>query len=158
MKNKQTWSFIKDVLLIYLAASKILSWIHSITEMTQGGLGGEVGIGWLILARILNLDLPNILVAICFVYVDRKQSHPLAKFAILYIVALSLMLAYNWTLTWLFGGYLPPGTFLAITIGFSINFFIVTSFLLLKRHFKEKFKEPPKVTDACPCGLRGNLH
>jgi len=151
MKNKQTWSFIKDVLLIYLAASKILSWIQSISEMAQSDFSGEIGFGILILARVLSADLPNILVAICFVYVDRRKGNPFVKFALLYVLALILMLAYNGTLNWFFGGYLTLEVYFAIAIGFSINFLIVTSLLLLKRYFKNRFKDTP---DAPADGLK----
>ncbi|MCL2407444.1 MAG: hypothetical protein FWC95_05890, partial [Defluviitaleaceae bacterium] len=131
-RTKQAFPFIRDVLLVFLAASKILSWIHNIGEMVVTGSDNDIGLGWMVLGRVLNLDLPNLVVAIIFVYMYRRKGSAVARFSILYISALGFTFLYNWFWVMLAGAEATAGMYIAMLIGFSINFAIITTFLLIK--------------------------
>jgi len=157
MLNKPCWSFVKDVALVFLAASKLLSWISSVSEMIATP-NAEVGLGWMILGRVLSLDLPNLITAILFVYFYRRNGNPFIKFPVLYIVALGFTFLYNWVLiTLVFGVALSLEWFIATTIGFTINFIIITTFLLTKNYIKKKFAKKDTPLSLCESCQRSTI-
>jgi hypothetical protein len=133
MKDKK-WSTVKEVLFTFFAVSKILQWMDNISEATQGGDIADAGAA--VLMRVLNRDLPLVLVCVCFVLIDKLKGKYLIKLAIGYAAAVVVILGYTFVIDLIWG--VPREVYFHNFVGFSLSFIPVTIILGIKEYFNIK--------------------
>lgn len=143
MKKKRNWSKLKEGIILYLAISKILYWINTVGEMSQGNLGNA----WpVIINRILNQDLPLILVIITLVLIDMSKGKHYLKLFIGYLGYLVVLFLYTLIVQQIFQGSWGLGfaVFGSLFWEFTLQFVIISVVLSLKEYFTGKVKEKPE--------------
>ena len=136
MLKDPKWATLKDIIITYLAVSKILMWMDTLTEATGQELAGA---GVQVMMRALDRDLPLIIVTVLFVLTDKLKGNLWIKLGVGYVAAVAFLMAYVFIMDLFFGR--QPGAYIGMFIGFSISFVIVTIILNLKYHFKEKISQ-----------------
>ena len=136
--KQSKWSTIKDGLFLYLAISKILYWINTITEVMQSDFNGA---GILILNRVSTRELPTLFVVICLILIDVEKGNFFLKLAIAYIASLTALFSYLFILSLFM--HIGTTSYWNMFVGFTFNFVIVAVILNIKYHFMEKMKKTP---------------
>ena len=142
-KKRKKWSGLKEGIIMYLAISKIFYWMNNIGELAQRDWEGA---GEFVLDRILNQDLPIILVVACLVIIDMVEGKFYIKLAIGYVAYLIIVVVYSTVVNWIFQGEPIDGLvfFREHFLGFTIQFAIVALILELKERFMNKVKDKPE--------------
>jgi len=147
--KKKSWTTIKEILFLYLAANKVMDWMNTIDTASQGDLEG---VGEAILIRILNRDIILIVPIIIIYSLDKflyfkkesKYSNALKELAIYamgYGGMIGFLYIYYWILSWFFPIELPRID--ALVNNTIAIYTIITIALTVKLHFKRKKEENP---------------
>ena len=142
-KKQKKWTGLKEGIIMYLAISKIFYFQGMIEEMTQNDWEGALPI---LIDRVLNRDLPLILVIACLVIIDMSKGKFYIKLAIGYVAYIGIILAYSVAMAWLFQGDPMEGLlfFREQFLGFTIQFAIIAVILDIKERFMKKVKDTPE--------------
>ena len=108
--EKKTWP-IKELVIAYLAISKVINWSDKISDLNQGGWE-EIGIA--ILNRLLEQDIMIILLILAMLVLDRKiekahsKKSSVVKMLKLHcfgaLVVVAVLFTYFSSLNWIFAG------------------------------------------------------
>lgn len=144
-QKKVRWLPLKEILFTYLAISKILYWIETISAMDQSDFGT---VGEVVLMRLLQRDLLLITIVILFYLLDKLIEKKLRSgnvingvilYAAGFVGMIGLFYAYAWILGWFFPVGVPPiRTFISQWI---LGYIAVIVALNVKYYFKAKEKE-----------------
>lgn len=151
--KKEKWLPIKEILFSYLAISKTVYWVDTISAMDQSDFGDMFST---VLVRLLNRDILLIMIVIFFYFlnkfIEKKfQTGNVFKYTMYYIVGYVAMIGifyiYTWILSWFFPLEFPS---LGETVSNSIGgYAVIVVVLNIKYYFKEKekdvFKDTPPV-------------
>ena len=142
MKNRK-WSGLKAGIIMYLAISKIFYWMNMVGEMAQNDFENALPI---LTDRIINQDLPLILVVACLVVIDMSKGKIHTKLAIGYVAYIGIIFVYSVVIAWIFQGDPVTGILLfgQQFVGYTISFVVVAIILELKEHFAKKVKDTPE--------------
>jgi len=145
--KKGKWSGLKEGIIMYLAISKIFYWWGTI----QGMAGSDFEEAWpLVLERILNQDLPLILVIACLIIIERSKRNLYLKLVIGYVAYIGIIFVYSLVMAWILEGRPTEGLifFRESFVDHTMQFAVISVILSLKEHFKNKLKETPEVDDT----------
>ena len=131
---------------MYLAISKIFYWFNVIGELARNDWEDA---GTFVINRILNQDLPIILVVACLVIIDMSKGKFWTKIAIGYVAYIGILVVYSVSMAWIFDGDPMAGlTFFRDSfVTFTIQFAIIAVILQIKESFMKKVKETPAEGD-----------
>ena len=131
LKNPK-WATLQEIIITFLAVSKILMWMDTLSEATAQELAGA---GAQVMMRALDRDLPLIIVTVLFVLTGKLKGNLWKKLGLGYVAAVAFLMTYVFIMDLIFGR--EPDAYINMLIGFSISFVFVTIFLNLKYYFKE---------------------
>jgi len=138
-----SWSSIKEILFTYLAISKTLYWVDTITALNQSDLGN---VGQAVLMRFLGRDFLLIVGVIAFFFlnklIDSKKSkhnkffEHLRFYIIGYFMLFGITFIYMWILNWFYPVQIDSwGQFIGLgTVGYLAVIVVINA----KYYFKEK--------------------
>jgi len=142
--KKGKWSPIKEILFSYLAISKILYWLNTITAMNQSGLDGVFDT---VFIRLVEQDIPIILSVIVFFFLDKlivwkkskygKLLENVVFYVVGYIALMGVVFIYSLILHLLFGPVQVDswGQFIGYL---TLAYLVVAAVLNIKLYFKTK--------------------
>ena len=152
--KKRNWSAIKEMLFTYLAITKIIYWMNTITAIDQGGLGS---VGDAVLMRLLYQDAILIVSVVFFYFLDQRIQLKQSKYskvleyivfyAIGFVVLMGILLIYNWIVF----GPIPIDAVGAFIGNYVLGYLAIIIVLNIKQYFKAKGKpktaQPAQSTD-----------
>ena len=153
MHEKGILSLFAPILIAYLAISKIIYWANTITALNQADIGS---MGQEVLTRVLNHDLPIIIIVTAFYFLDKvarlkKSKHNnalkhIVLYAIGYVIFIGIIFTYNLIADIIILGQdfslaRYVSSFLNVLLANTVGFFIATVVLEIKNFFKKKGKE-----------------
>ena len=144
------WSTVKEMLFTYLAITKILYWINTITAMNQSDLDS---VGRAVLTRLMNQDIMIILGVIAFFFLEKAIALKRSKYstvlqsimlyAVGYVMLLAIMFIYFLIISLIYGSVQVDSW--GALIGYNLFLYIVICIVLeIKERFKAKGKKPPE--------------
>ena len=130
-EKKEKWP-IKEMVISFLATSKIWAWVEKIIEFINSDYDNT----WrLILNRILTREIWIILAVVIYFAMNKYKINELSKSIILYFV---LLIAAH-VVTWVIEGGVSFN--LNFIISYTVLYAILTGAVNAKDHFKTKIKE-----------------
>jgi len=156
LSGKETkWIPIKEIIVTYLALSKVIYWVDTVGGIEQGGLGA---IAEAVLRRLVQRDVLLIVSIIMFfvlekLLMDKLKSSNLMKNVMLYVLGfigmVGLFYVYLWVMSWFFEVTFPAPW--VIVSNMIIGYCVAMVFLNIKYYFKDKEKEnlAQAVADEC---------
>ena len=139
-KKKISAASIKNLLIMYLAISKIHYWIEVVREMIEQDIAMS---SMEVLNRATNRELPIIMVAICFIIMDSAKGKLYVKLILGYLITVGAYTAYLFTARFILGLFFTvtnPNWWI-VYLNFTISFFVVGIALNVKRHVKGRFMQ-----------------
>jgi len=147
-EKKSKWLPIKEILIVYLAVSKVLYWVETVSGVGQSDFGE---MSRALLMRLLERDLLLIAVVILFYFLDGLTERKLRggriwKHVVFYVAGfvglIGLFYLYIWIISWFFPMELPV---IAVVVSEMIGGYLVVIIAInLKYHFKEREKKTSK--------------
>lgn len=135
MKN-QKWTFFKTAIITYLAVSKILNWIDTVSDMMQWNPGGA---GFAIFVRLIARELPLIFAVIGFVFIHKSKGRLWIKLAVGYVVTIGILFSYLFIAP-LFFNLLIVTPLFDLFVYYSASYVIINLVLIGKDFLKKKTK------------------
>lgn len=142
-KKKSKWSGLKEGIILYLAISKIFYWMNLVGEMAQADFEGA----WpFIIDRVLNQDLPIILVITALIIIDRLKGNLYVKLVIGYVAYIAIIFVYNIVINWIFGDGPMEGirSFGNLFLIVTAQFIIISIILSFKERLMKTVKDEPE--------------
>ena len=134
MKSNK-WTWVKTILITYLAVSKILYWIDAASDVLQGDVGGA----WIsIVIRIIGRDGPLLLAVIGFVAIHKTRGRLWIKLIIGYAATISILFSYLFIMVSL--GRIYVTSYFNLFVYYSVSYGVINVVLLLKDLIKRKTK------------------
>ena len=144
--KKRNWSSIKEMLFTYLAITKIMYWLNTITAMEQGDLGSA---GEAVLMRLMNQDIILIVSVIFFYFLDKRVQLKKSKYSkvleyiVFYVIGfvalMGIMFIYSWIMSWFFGP-IQIDSWGGLIGGYVLGYLVIVVVLNIKYYFKIKTK------------------
>jgi len=146
MKN-QKWTFLKTAIITYLAASKILYWIDTASDMMQGGPGAT----WFaIFARLVVRELPLILAVVGFVLIHKSKGRLWIKLIVGYIVTIAILFSYLFIAP-LFINLVVVTPLFELFVYYSVSYAAINLVLIGKDLLKKKTAGISIINKDVPC-------
>ena len=142
--KKRNWAPIKEMVIAYLAISKMLYWMSIIPVASDLG-----GIAHAILERLLQRDIVLIIVIVFIYFFERAFIMKQDKWSGIagqiwlaiggYGIFSIILIAYQRTFAWILAIPFDVGLFISeFMLGWTVVFFIIMGVLTVKEHFKKK--------------------
>ena len=153
--KKAKWLPIKEIVVTYLALSKVLYWVDIVGNMEQGGFGNVANA---VLMRLLQRDILLIASIIMFfvlekLLMEKLKSSNLMKNVMLYAVGfvgmVGIFYVYLWIMSWFFEVTFP--TPWMVVSNMIIGYGVAMVFLNIKYYFKDKEKAKLAQAVAAEC-------
>ena len=147
-EKKSKWLPIKEILIVYLAVSKVLYWVETVGGIGQGDFGD---MSRALFMRLLERDLLLVAVVILFYFLDGLTERKLRggriwKHVVFYVVGfvglVGLFYFYMWIISWFFVLEFPN---IVVAVGDVIPGYLVAIIAInVKQYFKEREKKSTK--------------
>ena len=148
------WSPIKEMLFTYLAITKILYWLNTITAINQSDLEG---VGEAVLMRLLYQDVILIVSVIFFYFLDkriqlkRSKYSKVLEYVVFYVIGFVALMGFLLIYNRIVFGPLQVDSWAGFMSSYILGYLAIMVVLNIKQYFKAKAKPvyapPPQSTD-----------
>ena len=143
MGVKKSWSPIKEMLFTYLAISKIIYWINTVSAMNQSDIGG---LGEAVLTRLLYQDVILIVSVIFFYFLDKRIQLRRSKYSkvlehvVFYVIGFVALLGFLLVYNRIVFGPLQVDSWATLIGSYVLFYLAIIVALNIKLYFKAKAK------------------